>query len=105
MRSLISITDIPAIPQTCKALVLKTHQLGYTITDQLISWCDSPYLGHKSARGFELLLGDAELVLNKSSGAVVNVSYNELKIVTSLNFSPESISATLQTKIIQFLPS
>jgi hypothetical protein len=96
MRSLISITDIPAIPQTCKALVLKTHQLGYTITDQLISWCDSPYLGHKSARGF---------VLNKSSGAVVNVSYNELKIVTSLNFSPESISATLQTKIIQFLPS
>lgn len=62
------------VPQTCKALVLMAKQLGYTITDQLIDWCASPALGGQTARGFELIVGDDNLVLNKSSGAVINVS-------------------------------
>jgi hypothetical protein len=48
--------------------------IGYNITDQLIAWCASPALGSRTAHGFELIVGDDNLVLNRASGATLNVS-------------------------------
>ncbi|GAB5591220.1 hypothetical protein Unana1_06120 [Umbelopsis nana] len=62
---------------TCKALVLMTKPLGYTITDQLIDWCGSSLLGSRTAHGFELIVGDDNSVLNKLSGAYINLLYKQ----------------------------
>ncbi|KAI9282888.1 Dos2-interacting transcription regulator of RNA-Pol-II-domain-containing protein [Umbelopsis sp. AD052] len=62
---------------TCKALVLMAKPIGYTITDQLITWCASPVLGGRTAHGFELIVGDDNLVLNRASGATVNLLYKQ----------------------------
>ncbi|CAO3697107.1 unnamed protein product [Umbelopsis ramanniana] len=62
---------------TCKALVLMAQPIGYNITDQLITWCASPALGSRTAHGFELIVGDDDLVLNRASGATLNLLYKQ----------------------------
>jgi hypothetical protein len=92
--------------------VLMAKPIGYSITDQLITWCASPVLGGRTAHGFELIVGDDNLVLNRASGATLNVSqYIQIyPISNALMHAPFiyllfSHPATLQTKIFQLLPS
>lgn len=55
-----------------KALVLRTHALGYELTTRVIEWC-----GNKTApeapQGFDILIGDDELALNKNTFATTTV--------------------------------
>lgn len=92
------------------------HPIGYTITDQLITWCASPVLGSRTAHGFELIVGDDNLVLNRASGATLNVSKYIHHIIFFLVYHISnrlmhkktflfSHPAALQTKIFQLLSS
>lgn len=64
-----------------KALVLRAHALGYELTTRVIEWC-----GNKTApeapQGFDILIGDDELALNKNTFATTTV-----KIMPKLAFS------------------
>ncbi|CAO3642299.1 unnamed protein product [Mucor fragilis] len=59
-----------------KALVLRTHALGYELTTRVIEWC-----GNKTApeapQGFDILIGDDELALNKNTFATTTILYKQ----------------------------
>ncbi|GAN08747.1 MMS19 nucleotide excision repair protein homolog [Mucor ambiguus] len=59
-----------------KALVLRTHALGYELTTRVIEWC-----GNKTApeapQGFDVLIGDDELALNKNTFATTTILYKQ----------------------------
>lgn len=57
-----------------KALVLRTHALGYELTSKVIEWCGNNTMGSEAPQGFEVLIGHDELALNKATFATTTVS-------------------------------
>ncbi|RUS33413.1 Dos2-interacting transcription regulator of RNA-Pol-II-domain-containing protein [Jimgerdemannia flammicorona] len=60
-----------------KALVLRTHALGFEMTDSVIKLFGDPQVGKKASEGFNVIIGDDELVLNKASFAVIKLLYKQ----------------------------
>ncbi|ORZ06644.1 Dos2-interacting transcription regulator of RNA-Pol-II-domain-containing protein [Absidia repens] len=60
-----------------KALIMKTHTLGYQLTDKLIGWCSVPIGDLHTPQGFDSLLGDDHLALNKSCFATMTILYKQ----------------------------
>ncbi|RUP43855.1 hypothetical protein BC936DRAFT_136627 [Jimgerdemannia flammicorona] len=65
---------IQYLTQITKALVLRTHALGFEMTDSVIKLFGDPQVGKKASEGFNVIIGDDELVLNKASFAVIKVA-------------------------------
>ncbi|KAG1471140.1 hypothetical protein G6F56_002297 [Rhizopus delemar] len=59
-----------------KALVLRTHSLGYELADQLIAWCGNSGM-QEVPKGFEILMGDDLFALNKSMFATLSILYKQ----------------------------
>lgn len=57
-----------------KALIIRGHRYGFELLDSVIKQCGSPELGKYAADSFITLLHQDELILNKSSHAIVSVS-------------------------------
>lgn len=55
-----------------KALVLRTHPLGYELTTRVIEWCGNN-TAPEAPQGFDILIGDDELALNKDTFATTTV--------------------------------
>lgn len=55
------------------------------MVDKIIAWIPDPVIGKQSSCGFDILLGDDPLCLNKQCFATVSVRYTF--IVNYLNFS------------------
>lgn len=60
-----------------KSLVLRTHALGYELTDNVIQWCGSNVAGSQAPQGFDVLIGDDELALNKTTFATTAILYKQ----------------------------
>ncbi|CAB4400794.1 unnamed protein product [Rhizophagus irregularis] len=59
-----------------KALILRTHLLGYRCVDQITSQFNDPMLGKRASERFEVLIGESDL-LNKQSFAVVKTLHKQ----------------------------
>ncbi|KAI8997791.1 Dos2-interacting transcription regulator of RNA-Pol-II-domain-containing protein [Pilobolus umbonatus] len=59
-----------------KALVIKSHPMGYEMTDKIISYLADTSLGKQAAAGFDILIGDDALCLNKQTSCTISVSQN-----------------------------
>lgn len=57
-----------------KSLIIRGHRYGFELLDSVIKQCGSPELGKDAADSFIILLHQDELILNKSSHAIVSVS-------------------------------
>lgn len=79
-------TYVHVIIQVAKALILKANHLGYELTNQVIAWCSNPALGKQASGGFDILIGDDSLALNKASFATMTVSGKEEGIRTDINW-------------------
>lgn len=66
-----------------KALVLRTHALGYELTTRVIEWCGDNTVSD-APQGFDILIGDDELALNKNTFATTTVRIL-LKLVFSVH--------------------
>ncbi|KAI8148945.1 Dos2-interacting transcription regulator of RNA-Pol-II-domain-containing protein [Fennellomyces sp. T-0311] len=60
-----------------KALVLRAHALGYKMTDAVISWCANTNLGKEASQGFDIIIGDDDLALNKGAFAIMTILYKQ----------------------------
>ncbi|KAI9471923.1 MAG: Dos2-interacting transcription regulator of RNA-Pol-II-domain-containing protein [Benjaminiella poitrasii] len=60
-----------------KALVLRTHVLGYELTNKVIQWCGDNIMGSQAPQGFSILIGDDELALNKNTFATTSILYKQ----------------------------
>ncbi|KAI7878974.1 hypothetical protein K492DRAFT_132041 [Lichtheimia hyalospora FSU 10163] len=60
-----------------KALVLQASALGYELTDKVIGLCSNEYFGGQASQGFDVIIGDDELALNKASFATVRLLYKQ----------------------------
>ncbi|KAK9767180.1 hypothetical protein K7432_003209 [Basidiobolus ranarum] len=58
-----------------RALILRAHAVGFQLATDLCTLLNHPQLGKQIANGFEILIGDNEWVLDKSSFCTVRVSY------------------------------
>ncbi|KAI9275582.1 RNAPII transcription regulator C-terminal-domain-containing protein [Phascolomyces articulosus] len=67
-----------------RALVLRSHQLGYKMTDTVIGWCANPTLGKQASKGFDIIIGDDQLALNKASFAIMAILYKQRFFTDSL---------------------
>ncbi|KAL9559611.1 hypothetical protein PS6_000706 [Mucor atramentarius] len=59
-----------------KALVLRTHALGYELTTRVIEWCGNN-TAPEAPQGFDILIGDDELALNKNTFATTTILYKQ----------------------------
>ncbi|KAI8637654.1 Dos2-interacting transcription regulator of RNA-Pol-II-domain-containing protein [Parasitella parasitica] len=59
-----------------KALVLRTHALGYELTTRVIEWCGSDTAAD-APQGFDILIGDDQLALNKNTFATTTILYKQ----------------------------
>lgn len=57
-----------------KSLIIRGHRYGFELLDSVIKQCGSLELGRDAADSFITLLHQDELILNKSSHAIVSVS-------------------------------
>lgn len=57
-----------------KALVLRAHKLGYVLSHKVITWCARPEIGKQASQGFDIMIGEDALALNKAAFATLNVS-------------------------------
>jgi DNA repair/transcription protein MET18/MMS19 len=83
-----------------KALVLRTHALGYELTNSVIEWCGNNTMGSQAPQGFDILIGDDELALNKTTFATTTVSFLIFRIllnrlINTRFFLIDSIQATI----------
>ncbi|KAK4512647.1 uncharacterized protein ATC70_003351 [Mucor velutinosus] len=60
-----------------KALIIRGHQYGFELLDSVIKQCGSLELGKDAADSFIILLHQDELILNKSSHAVVSILFKQ----------------------------
>ncbi|KAI8387304.1 Dos2-interacting transcription regulator of RNA-Pol-II-domain-containing protein [Blakeslea trispora] len=60
-----------------KALVLRTHSLGYELTDRVIEWCGDSTIQVQVAQGFNILIGDDIIALNKTTFAISTILYKQ----------------------------
>lgn len=60
-----------------KSLVLRTHALGYELTEKVIQWCGSNVAGPQAPQGFDILIGDDKLALNKNTFATSTILYKQ----------------------------
>ncbi|KAI8372565.1 Dos2-interacting transcription regulator of RNA-Pol-II-domain-containing protein [Choanephora cucurbitarum] len=60
-----------------KALVLRTHPLGYELTNKVIEWCGDNSIQVQVAQGFHILIGDDEVALNKTTFAISTILYKQ----------------------------
>ncbi|CAO3612092.1 unnamed protein product [Mucor hiemalis] len=60
-----------------KSLVLRTHALGYELTEKVIQWCGSNVAGSQAPQGFDILIGDDTLALNKNTFATSTILYKQ----------------------------
>lgn len=60
-----------------KSLVLRTHALGYELTENIIQWCGSNIAGSQAPQGFDILIGDDQLALNKNTFATTTILYKQ----------------------------
>ncbi|KAG2210963.1 hypothetical protein INT47_000123 [Mucor saturninus] len=60
-----------------KSLVLRTHALGYELTDKIIEWCGSNVAGSQAPEGFDILIGDDKHALNKDTFATTTILYKQ----------------------------
>lgn len=68
-----------------KSLIIRGHRYGFELLDSVIKQCGSPELGKDVADSFIILLHQDELILNKSSHAIVSVSlfvFDSLRVFT-----------------------
>lgn len=70
-------SDFGRFKQITKALVLRTHSLGFEMTDSVMRLFGDPQLGKQASEGFDIIIGDDELVLNKASFAVIKVRISD----------------------------
>ena len=54
--------------------MLQASALGYELTDKVIGLCNNEYFGGQASQGFDIIIGDDELALNKASFATVRVN-------------------------------
>ncbi|KAI7907118.1 Dos2-interacting transcription regulator of RNA-Pol-II-domain-containing protein [Cokeromyces recurvatus] len=60
-----------------KALILRTHAMGYELTNKVIEWCaDNPTSIHVP-QGFDILIGDDKLALNKNTFATTSILFKQ----------------------------
>ncbi|CAG8738736.1 10758_t:CDS:10, partial [Dentiscutata erythropus] len=59
-----------------KALVLRTHQLGYDCTGQIINLFSDPILGKQSAEGIGIIIGESD-ILNRQGFATIKILYKQ----------------------------
>ncbi|KAI7849449.1 Dos2-interacting transcription regulator of RNA-Pol-II-domain-containing protein [Circinella umbellata] len=81
-----------------RALVLRSHALGYKMTDTIINWCADPTFGKQASQGFDIIIGDDELALNKAAFAIMTILYKQRfftaclpKLVDGFRSSPSNI--------------
>ncbi|GAA5803787.1 Dos2-interacting transcription regulator of RNA-Pol-II-domain-containing protein [Helicostylum pulchrum] len=60
-----------------KSLILRTHALGYELTEKVIEWCGNNIAGSKAPQGFDILIGDEKLALNKDTFATTTILYKQ----------------------------
>lgn len=60
-----------------KSLVLRTHALGYELTENVIQWCGSNIAGSQAPQGFDILIGGDQLALNKTTFATTTILYKQ----------------------------
>jgi DNA repair/transcription protein MET18/MMS19 len=60
-----------------KSLVLRTHALGYELTEKIIEWCGNNVGGSQTPQGFDILIGDDQLALNKNTFATTTILYKQ----------------------------
>lgn len=60
-----------------KSLVLRTHALGYELTEKVIEWCGSNIAGSQAPEGFDILIGDDRHALNKDTFATTTILYKQ----------------------------
>lgn len=53
--------------------MLQASPIGYELTDKVIGLCSNEYFGGQASQGFDIIIGDDELALNKASFATVRV--------------------------------
>ncbi|KAI9256906.1 Dos2-interacting transcription regulator of RNA-Pol-II-domain-containing protein [Sporodiniella umbellata] len=58
-----------------KALLVRTHPLGYDLADRLIAWCGLGWEGVPN--GFDILLAEDPLALNKATFATLSILYKQ----------------------------
>ncbi|KAI8977927.1 Dos2-interacting transcription regulator of RNA-Pol-II-domain-containing protein [Pilobolus umbonatus] len=60
-----------------KSLVLRGNALGYEMTNKVIDWCGTDILGTLIPEGFNILMGDDDIALNKESHATISILYKQ----------------------------
>ncbi|KAI8388489.1 RNAPII transcription regulator C-terminal-domain-containing protein [Radiomyces spectabilis] len=60
-----------------KALVVRAYAAGYELTQKIIHLCSNPVLGLQAAKGFDILIGEDPLTLNKATFATINILYKQ----------------------------
>ncbi|CAO3631265.1 unnamed protein product [Cunninghamella blakesleeana] len=60
-----------------KALITRGHHLGLTFVDIIIKLCHHETLGSDAAEGFDILLHQDDLILNKNSHAIISFLYRQ----------------------------
>ncbi|KAG0191395.1 hypothetical protein DFQ28_000281 [Apophysomyces sp. BC1034] len=60
-----------------KALIMRAHAAGYELTDKVIQWCSDSDYSEQAPQGFEILVGDDSLALNKAAFATMTILYKQ----------------------------
>ncbi|KAI8092106.1 Dos2-interacting transcription regulator of RNA-Pol-II-domain-containing protein [Thamnidium elegans] len=67
-----------------KGLVTRSHKKGLEMTETIISWIPDPVFGKESSSGFDVLIGDDPLCLNKQCFATVSFLHKQKFMAFSL---------------------
>ncbi|OAD79724.1 hypothetical protein PHYBLDRAFT_179221 [Phycomyces blakesleeanus NRRL 1555(-)] len=60
-----------------KALIMRAHPKGYAFTDNIIGWCNDPSFNGQAPQGFDILISDDSLALNKLSYCTMTILYKQ----------------------------
>ncbi|KAF7730959.1 hypothetical protein EC973_001005 [Apophysomyces ossiformis] len=75
--TVIGLTGINFIPQIAKALIMRSHPAGYELAAKIIEWCSDLAYSDQAPQGFDILVGDDLLALNKPSFATMTILYKQ----------------------------
>ncbi|KAG2213941.1 hypothetical protein INT47_001210 [Mucor saturninus] len=87
LQDLVQVKSLAALTVyvwVAKALITRSHKKGFEMTDSIIQWIPNPVIGKQSSSGFDVLIGDDPLCLNKQCFATVSFLHKQKFMAYSL---------------------